>query len=308
MQFKDYYEVLGVKPDASDGDIKSAYRKLARKFHPDVSKEKDAENRFKDINEAYEALREPDRRAAYDQAKANGFRAGDEFRPGPGGGGGFEFDMGDAGNGQFSDFFESLFGRMRGGPGGAGGASGGSRRNRGHESSGEIRAELEVDLATAYAGGKQRFSIQGGRGLRTLEVKIPKGIQSGQTIRLSGQGHVGPDGTPGDLLLQIKLRPDERFALDGRDITVQLPIAPWEAALGARVAVPTLGGDVEMAIPAGSQSGRRLRLKGRGLPGNPAGDQFVVLQIHAPPAQGEGDQQAYEALRKHFSQFDPRRR
>ncbi|MGE4071537.1 MAG: DnaJ C-terminal domain-containing protein [Lysobacterales bacterium] len=303
MRFKDYYEVLGVKADASDADIKAAYRKLARKYHPDVSKEKDAESRFKDINEAYEALREPERRKAYDQAKANGFRAGDEFRPGPGGGGGFEFDMGDAGNGQFSDFFESLFGRMRGGRPGAG-----PRRGHGPESSGEIRAELEVDLATAYAGGKQRFSLQGARGLRTLEVKIPKGIQSGQTIRLSGQGHVGPDGTPGDLLLQIKLRPDERFALDGRDITVQLPIAPWEAALGARVAVPTLGGEVEMGIPAGSQSGRRLRLKGRGLPGHPAGDQFVVLQIHTPPAHGDADQQAYESLRAHFSQYDPRKR
>jgi curved DNA-binding protein len=302
MQFKDYYEVLGVKADSSDSDIKAAYRKLARKYHPDVSKEKDAESRFKDINEAYEALREPERRKAYDQAKANGFRAGDEFRPGPGGGG-FEFDMGDAGNGQFSDFFESLFGRMRGGRPGAG-----PRRGHGSESGGEIRAELEVDLSTAYAGGKQRFSLQGARGLRTLEVKIPKGIQSGQTIRLSGQGHVGPDGTPGDLLLQIKLRPDERFALEGRDITVQLPIAPWEAALGARVAVPTLGGEVEMAIPAGSQSGRRLRLKGRGLPGHPAGDQFVVLQIHTPPAHGDADQQAYEGLRAHFSQYDPRKR
>jgi curved DNA-binding protein len=218
MRFKDYYEVLGVKADASADAIKSAYRKLARKYHPDVSKEKDAEDRFKDINEAFEALREPDRRTAYDQARANGFRAGDEFRPGAAPGG-FEFDMGDAGNGQFSDFFESLFGRMRGGPSAPGG---GQRRGR-SEPVGEVRAELEVDLATAFAGGKQRFSLQSPRGIRTLEVKIPKGIQSGQTIRLSGQGHVGPDGTPGDLLLQIKLRPDERFAMDGRDITVNVP-------------------------------------------------------------------------------------
>lgn len=305
MRFKDYYEVLGVKPDASDADIKAAYRKAARKYHPDVSKEKDAENRFKDINEAYEALREPERRTAYDQAKANGFRAGDEFRPGPGGGGsGYEFDMGDAGNGQFSDFFESLFGRRRAGAG----PGAGPQRGRGPESSGDVRAELEVDLATAYAGGKQRFSLNSPRGTRTLEVKIPRGIQTGQSIRLSGQGHVGSDGTPGDLLLQIKLRPDERFALDGRDITVNVPIAPWEAALGAKVAVPTLGGDVEMAIPAGSQSGRRLRLKGRGMPGSPNGDQFVVLQIHVPPALGEDDHQAYESLRQHFSQFEPRRR
>lgn len=300
MRFKDYYEVLGVKPDASAEDIKSAYRKLARKFHPDVSKEKNAEERFKDINEAFEALKEPDRRAAYDQARAGGFRAGDEFRPS----GGFSgFDFGDSGNGQFSDFFESLFGRMRGGPG----AGHGGRRARA-EGAGEVRAELEVDLATAYAGGKQRFSLQGPRGTRTLEVKIPKGIQTGQSIRLSGQGHVGPDGTPGDLLLQIKLRGDERFAVDGRDITVNVPIAPWEAALGARVPIPTLGGEVEMAIPAGSQSGRRLRLKGRGLPGDPAGDQFVVLQVHVPPAHSDADRAAFEALRKHYGDFNPRRR
>jgi curved DNA-binding protein len=298
MRFKDYYEVLGVKPDASADEIKSAYRKLARKFHPDVSKEKNAEERFKDINEAFEALKEPDRRAAYDQARAGGFRAGDEFRPSAGHGG---FDFGDAGNGQFSDFFESLFGRARAAHGGGG------RRAR-HEGAGEVRAELEVDLATAYAGGKQRFSLQGPRGTRTLEVKIPKGIQTGQSIRLSGQGHVGPDGTPGDLLLQIKLRKDERFAVDGRDVTVNLPITPWEAALGARVPIPTLGGDVEMAIPAGSQSGRRLRLKGRGLPGDPAGDQFVVLQVHTPAATSDADRAAYAALREHYSEFNPRRR
>ena len=301
MQFKDYYEVLGVKPDASADEIKSVYRKLARKFHPDVSKEKNAEERFKDINEAFEALKEPERRAAYDQARANGFRAGDEFRPSGGGHGGFDF--GDAGGGQFSDFFESLFGRGRGAPGSAGGG----RRARA-EGVGEVRAELEVDLGTAYTGGKQRFGLQGPRGTRTLEVKIPKGIQSGQTIRLSGQGHVGPDGTPGDLLLQIKLRKDERFAVEGRDVTVNVPISPWEAALGARVPIPTLGGDVEMAIPAGSQSGRRLRLKGRGLPGEPAGDQFVVLQIHAPAAVTDADRAAYQALQGHYTEFNPRQR
>jgi len=301
MQFKDYYKVLGVKPAASADEIKAAYRKLARKFHPDVSKEKNAEERFKDLNEAFEALKEPERRAAYDQAKANGFRAGDEFRPSGPGGGGFEFDMGDAGNGQYSDFFESLFGRGRG-P-----AAGPGRRPRGPEGSGEVRAELDVELTTAYNGGKQRFTLQGPRGTRTLEVKIPKGTHSGQTIRLSGQGHIGPDGTPGDLLLQIKLAPDERFQLDGRDISVQLPITPWEAALGARVSVPTLGGAVEMAIPAGTQSGRRLRLKGRGLPGEPNGDQFVVLQVHVPPALTDADRAAFEALKTQFSGFEPRR-
>lgn len=303
MRFKDYYDVLGVKPDASAEDIRSAYRKLARKFHPDVSKEKNAEERFKDINEAYEALREPDRRSAYDQARAGGFRAGDDFRPGPGGGG-FEFDMGDAGgNGQFSDFFESLFGRMRSGAG----AGGGSSRRHAREGSGDTKAELEVDLETAFTGGKQRFSLQSARGTRTLEVKIPQGIQSGQSIRLSGQGHIGPEGTPGDLLLQVRIRPHPRFAVEGRDITVQLPIAPWEAALGARVSVPTLGGSVDMAIPAGSQSGRRLRLKGRGLQSaGTTGDQFVVLQIHMPEARSDEDRAAYEQLRQHFEGFAPR--
>jgi curved DNA-binding protein len=299
MRFKDYYDVLGLKPDASADDIKSAYRKLARKFHPDVSKEKNAEERFKDINEAYEALREPDRRKAYDQARAGGFRAGDDFRPGPGGG--FDFDMGDGGgNGQFSDFFESLFGRMRGG-----GQAGPRRAQR--EASADTKAELEIDLETAFSGGKQRFSLQSARGTRTLEVKIPAGIQSGKSIRLSGQGHIGSDGTPGDLLLQVQIRPHARFAVDGRDVTVQLPISPWEAALGARVSVPTLGGEVGMAIPAGSQSGRRLRLKGRGLPGTPApGDQFVVLQIHLPTLHDDADRAAFDALREHFVNFNPR--
>lgn len=295
MRFKDYYDVLGVKPDASADEIKSAYRKLARKFHPDVSKEKNAEERFKDINEAFEALREPERRAAYDQARAGGFRAGDEFRPG---GGGFEFDMGDLGGGsQFSDFFESLFGRAR-----AGGPRRGARENPA-----DTRAELEIDLETAYAGGKQRVSLQSPRGLRTLEVKIPKGIQSGKTIRLSGQGHIGVDGTPGDLLLQVRIRPHARFAVEGNDVTVHLPLSPWEAALGARVSVPTLGGAVEMAIPAGSQSGRKLRLKGRGMPsGSSVGDQYVVLQIHTPEALSDADRAAYEALRRHYASYDPR--
>ncbi|MFO1496112.1 MAG: DnaJ C-terminal domain-containing protein [Lysobacterales bacterium] len=295
MRFKDYYDVLGVKPDASADEIKSAYRKLARKFHPDVSKEKNAEERFKDINEAFEALREPERRAAYDQARAGGFRAGDEFRPG---GGGFEFDMGDlGGGGQFSDFFESLFGRAR-----AGGPRRGARENPA-----DTRAELEIDLETAYAGGKQRVSLQSPRGLRTLEVKIPKGIQSGKTIRLSGQGHIGADGTPGDLLLQVRIRPHPRFAVEGNDVTVQLPLSPWEAALGARVSVPTLGGAVEMAIPAGSQSGRKLRLKGRGMPsGSGVGDQYVVLQIHTPEAISDADRAAYETLRRHYAGYDPR--
>ena len=276
MKFKDYYDLLGVKPDATADQIKASYRKLARKYHPDVSKEKNAEDRFKDLNEAFEALRDPKRRAAYDQMRAGGFRAGDEVRPPQGQPGGFEFDMGDGAGGQFSDFFESLFGRGR-----AGGGPGAGPRRAPREPAPVARAELEIDLETAYAGGKQRVVLPSPRGERTLEVKIPKGIQSGQTIRLSGQGNIDSEGTPGDLLLQIKVRTHSRFVLDGRDVTVQLPITPWEAALGSRVPVPTLGGEVELAIPAGSQSGRKMRLKGRGLPGTTQGDQFVVLQMRS---------------------------
>lgn len=298
MRFHDYYETLGVKPDASADEIKQAYRKLARKFHPDVSKEPKAEERFKEINEAYEALREPERRREYDRARAGGFRAGDEFRPGPGGDG-FEYDFGD-GSSQFSDFFESLFGRMRGGP---------RRGAGGREGPAETRAEFEIDLETAYAGGKQRVTVQAGRNTRTLEVKVPKGIASGQSIRLAGQGPLGPDGEPGDLLLTIRIRPHARFRLDGRDVSVELPIAPWEAALGGRVAVPTLGGEVDMAIPAGSQSGRKLRLKGRGLGSASAqGDQYVILQVHTPAADDARSRAAYEAFQAAFPGYDPRRR
>lgn len=304
MKFKDYYELLGVKPDATADQIKSSYRKLARKYHPDVSKEKNAEDRFKDLNEAFEALRDPKRRAAYDQMRAGGFRAGDEVRSPQGQPGGFEFDMGDlGGGGQFSDFFESLFGRGRAGAGPAG-----SRRGE-REAPPVSRAELEIDLETVYSGGKQRFTLQGATGERTLEVKVPQGIQSGQTIRLSGQGLIDSGGTPGDLLLQIKVRPHARFAVEGRDVTVQLPITPWEAAIGARVPVPTLGGDVELAIPARSQSGRKMRLKGRGLPGGSAGpgDQFVVFQIHTPPAQDDVEREFYKGMQEKFAGFDPRK-
>lgn len=298
MRFPDYYETLGVKPDASANEIKQAYRKLARKFHPDVSKEPGAEERFKEINEAYEALREPERRREYDRARAAGFRAGDEFRPGPGGGG-FEYDFGDV-SGQFSDFFEALFGRMRHGP---------RRGAAGHEGPAETHAELEIDLETAYAGGKQRVTVPTGRNTRTLEVQIPKGIANGQRIRLAGQGPLGPDGEPGDLLLNIRIRPHPRFRLDGRDVLIDLPVTPWEAALGARVTVPTLGGEVEIAIPAGSQSGRKLRLKGRGL-GRPnqQGDQYVILQVHTPPAEDARSRAAYQAFQAAFPHYDPRRR
>jgi curved DNA-binding protein len=289
MQFKDYYDTLGVKPDASDGEIKAAYRRLARRYHPDVSKEAGAEDKFKAVNEAYEALRDKQKRAAYDQLRSRGFRAGEEFRPPPDFAQGFGFDFGDAPDGArggFSDFFESLFGR--------------GRREDAYASAGpragNEQARIEVDLETIYSGGKQRISVHG----RVLEVRIPKGILSGQQIRLAGQASAG-----GDLLLEVVYRPHYQFQTEGREVRITLPLKPWEAALGAELSVPTLAGPVQVKIPAGSDSGKRLRLRGRGLPstlpGDPAGDQIVILEVHAPNAQTEAQREAYLQLSRAFS-------
>ena len=294
MEFKDYYDILGVKPDASEAEIKSAFRKLARQYHPDKNKEAGAEEKFKAINEANEVLRDKEKRRAYDQVRAGGYRGGEQFRPPPGFGQGFDF--GDAGDGDFSDFFESLFGR--------GGHRGQPRARRGRD----VQAQVQVDLQTAFDGGRTRVALHDGHGNeRVLEVKIPAGIQTGQVIRLSGQGHAGAAGGPsGDLLLEVAIRDDSRFKLDGRNVLHVLPIAPWEAALGATVPVPTLGGTVDLRIPAGSQSGRKLRLKGRGMPGPQPGDQLVELSIRTPPADDDKQRKAYEALRKQFADYDPR--
>ncbi|HEX7815505.1 DnaJ C-terminal domain-containing protein [Dyella sp.] len=297
MEFKDYYEILGVKPDASEADIKAAYRKLARKYHPDKNKEAGAEDKFKAINEANEVLRDTEKRRAYDQLRAGGYRGGEQFRPPPGWGN-QGFDFGEGGSGDFSDFFESLFG------GRAGAARGTARPRRG----GDIQAQVQIDLKTAFDGGKTRLVLQDSRGgERTLEVKIPAGIQPGQVIRLGGQGHAGQaGGTNGDLLLEVGIRDDARFRLDGRNIIHVLALTPWEAALGATVPVPTLAGTVDLRIPAGSQSGRKLRLKGRGMPGPTPGDQLVELSIRVPAADTHEQKAAYEALREQFEGFDPR--
>ena len=292
MQFKDYYDTLGVEPSAGEAEIKTAYRRLARKYHPDVSKESGAEERFKAVNEAYEALRDPQKRAAYDQLRARGYRPGDEVQPPPGGFGGgqgyggvdFEeiFAGGGAGGG-FSDFFESMFGRGRGrgGPGFQG-------RPR---PPGDTRAKLAISLETVFQGGSVRIGING----RTLDVRVPKGVREGQVIRLGGQGEGG-----GNLLLEVEYAAHPQFEVDGRNIIHQLPVAPWEAALGATVSVPTLGGAVELKVPAKSEAGRKLRLRGRGLPGTPDGDQIVELEVLAPTPQDTAQTQAYEALRDAF--------
>ena len=300
MQFKDYYDILGVEPSAGDAEIKTAYRRLARKYHPDVSKEAGAEEQFKAVNEAYEALRDPQKRAAYDQLRTRGYRPGDEVQPPPGGYGygqggapeGFDFDevfAGGGAGGGFSDFFESLFRRQAGGSGYS------QQQARGAHAHGpaDLRARLAVSLEAVYRGDSVRIGLNG----KTFEVRVPKGIRPGQVIRLAGQGTRG-----GNLLLEIEYAAHPQFEVDGRNIIYTLPVAPWEAALGATISVPTLGGKVELKIPAGSEAGRKLRLRGRGLPnGNAAGDQIVELEVQAPAPDGDAQRGAYEALRDAFA-------
>ena len=294
MEFKDYYDTLGVKPDASDAEIKAAYRKLARKYHPDVSKEGGAEEKFKAVNEAHEALRDPQRRRAYDQLRAGGYRGGDEFRGPPPNWHGGGVDFGEDGA-DFGDFFESLFGNR------AGGARGGPRRGR------DLHAQLQVDIEVACKGGTQRIGIGDGRNARSLDVKIPAGITSGRQIRLAGQGHAGTHGgAAGDLILEVVLRESGRFRLDGDNVLSTLAVSPWEAVLGATVTVPTLGGDVELRIPAGSDGGRKMRLRGRGWPGKVAGDQIVTLEVRVPKAETDAQRRLFEQLAQAYPDYDPR--
>ena len=308
MEFKAYYKILGMAAGAGDAEIKAAYRRLARKYHPDVSKEAGAEDKFKAINEAYEVLRDAQKRAAYDQLRARGYKPGDDFRAPPDfgdwqgahGGREFRFDFGGDGGGRgggFSDFFESLFGgRGRGRPAGAGFASDAEA-----DAGQAVRAKLLVPLETVFAGGSHRIQIDD----RVLDVKIPAGIKPGQSIRLAGQG-ARRRGGAGDLLLEVEYAPHAQFEVDGSNVVYTLPLAPWEAALGASVSVPTLGGAVELKIPPGSDSGRRLRLKGRGLPSKPAaGDQLVEIEIHVPKAETAAQKDLYRQMATAFT-FDPR--
>lgn len=309
MEYKDYYKTLGVARDASQDEIKRAYRRLARKFHPDVSKEPDAEARFKEVNEANEVLRDPEKRAAYDALGSN-WRAGQDFRPPPGAGAGareFHFSPEDAA--EFSDFFSSIFGQRFREPGSPGGGQ--PRKRRGQDQS----ARIAIDLEEAYRGVTRQLRLDvpeiGADGHvtmhgRTLNVRIPAGVTQGRQIRLAGQGGPGiHGGSAGDLYLEVEIQPHRHFTPDGRDILLRLPIAPWEAALGATVQVPTLGGTVNLKIPAGSQSGQRLRLKGRGLPGDPPGDELVILEIVTPPANTEEARRVYQHMAEQL-RFNPR--
>jgi curved DNA-binding protein len=317
MRFKDYYEVMGVPRGASQDEIKRAYRKLARKFHPDVSKEANAEDKFKELQEAYEVLKDPEKRAAYDQLGAD-HRQGQEFRPPPDWGKGFEFSRGrprgggaEAG-GDFSDFFSELFGARS--PYGEA-HMGAGRGGRDFAAAGQDHvARVEIDLEDAYRGGTRTIELRSpeltpdGHVVvkpRTLRVAIPAGVTEGQQIRLGGQGSPGVGGGPhGDLYLEVDIRPHPLFQVDGRDVTIVLPVAPWEAALGETVSVPTLGGAVDMKLPAGARAGQKLRLRGRGLPGPSPGDQYVTLRIVLPPDSPRA-RALFEQMKNELP-FDPR--
>jgi curved DNA-binding protein len=310
VEFKDYYKVMGVARDATEAQIKQAYRKLARKYHPDVSKEKDAEARFKELGEAYEVLKSPEKRAAYDQL-GQGPRPGENFTPPPDWGAGFEFSG--AGNADYSDFFESLFGaaggRGRRSQRGFDTGRGGAERGQDHH------AKVMLDLEASLHGGPRTFTLRvpeidaQGRLVskdRVLNVQVPKGILPGQTIRLAGQGaSAGAEGTAGDLFIEVEFQPHALYRVDGRDLYLELPVAPWEAALGATVKTPTPGGAVDLKIPVGSHAGTKLRLKGRGIPASTPGDFYVVLQIALPAASDEQAKAAYRAMADALP-FNPR--
>jgi len=299
---------MGVSRDATQDEIKRSYRKLARKYHPDVSSDADAEARFKEVGEAYEVLKDPEKRAAYDQLGAQ-WKSGQDFRPPPDWDQGFEFRDGgytQADAAEFSDFFESLFG----GRGRGGGPAHRHFRARGEDH----HAKVSVDLEDSYTGAQRAITLRApeltedGHVVlreRTLNVRIPKGIRSGQKIRLAGQGGPGlGGGTAGDLYLQVELNPHGLYRVDGRDVYLDLPVAPWEAALGATIKSPTPSGSVDLRIPPNSNQGSRLRLKGKGIPGKEPGDMYVVLKIVLPPSK-EDSRTLYQEMKEKMA-FNPR--
>ena len=316
MEYKDYYEILGLKKGATQDEIKKSYRKLARKYHPDISKEKDAEAKFKELGEAYEVLKDPEKREAYDQLGSDWKAGQDGFQPPPDWEQNFDFGGGGytQGNAQdYSSFFEDLFG--------GGGPNTGHRytgtTSGGFQSKGEnVRAKIMIDLEDSLNGTKQSVQIatpevnaqgQVVNKQRTLSIKIPQGIKEGQSIRLSKQGSPGHGGgEPGDLLIEVAFNTHKLYSVHDKDISLNVPVSPWEATLGATVKVPTPDGKtVEMKVPAGSQQGRKLRLKGKGLPGKDAGDFYVVLQILLPPESDPKVKEYNEKMRDEID-FNPR--
>lgn len=306
MEFKDYYTTLGVSKTATVDEIKSAYRKLARKYHPDVSKEPNAEQHMQAVNEANAVLSDPEKRAAYDQASL-GFQPGQEFQPPPDWGSEFEY----SGNGaqpnnmhDTSDFFSQLFGH-------AARAQRGNQTQRGEDS----HARILIDVMASYQGAQQTLNLRAPRSdangqismvEHIIQVTIPKGIKPGQHLRVAGQGHPGFNGGPnGDLFLEIQFKSDARYRLEGVDVYSPLPLTPWEAALGAQIEVTTPAGMMQVKIPPNSQAGRKLRLKGRGIPSNPAGDLYLILEIVLPAANTERARELYTLMSKELA-FNPR--
>ena len=316
MEFRDYYQILGVGKTATTDEIKKAFRKLARKYHPDVSKESDAAARMSEINEANNVLSDAEKRAAYD-ALGSRHQAGQDFRPPPDWNTGNEYSgagMSDAEAQGFSEFFAQMFGDAGRGTAGHGGrrqSAGGTQQMRGEDH----HAKVVIDLADAYHGATRAITLRAARldesghvvsDERTLNVNIPKGLKEGQHIRLAGQGSPGFGGGPaGDLFLEIHFAPDARYRIDGRDVIESMPLTPWEAALGASVEMPTPSGNVQVKVPPGSQTGRRLRLKGRGIPGEPAGDLYLEITVVLPPADTEAAQALYETMARDMA-FNPR--
>lgn len=314
MEYKDYYQTLGVAKTASEDDIKKAYRKLVRKYHPDVSKEADAQSKTQDINEAYGVLGDAEKRAAYDElGRGHQYRAGQEFRPPPDWGRGFGGAGGPGGPGQGgaggfggadSDFFSDLFANFGGG---------GRRRQQAPQRGEDSHASISIDLTDSYQGATRTISLMVAERdaqdrivtrERNLSVNIPKGVTAGQQLRLSGQGQPGAAG-PGDLYLEIQFRPNARYRLDGRDVYQTVPVAPWELALGGEIEVATPSGKVNVTVPAASQSGRKLRLRGRGLPAKEAGDLYLLLEVVLPPANTDKARELYQAMARELA-FNPR--